>query len=897
MVFSDYILRMSRERGQLHRAFNSAVNLIEVILLTAAIALSAATGAVAQTAVQPSGSGTAGDPYLVANLSNLYWIAEDSTRWGYDYVQSADINAAETSTWSGGGWITIGDGIVKFTGTYDGQGFTIDSLYINRSASYQALFGSTDGAEIDSVGVTNVNITVTSGGQSAGGLIAYSYNTVVRNCYSTGSVSCAGSWAGGLAAEIHSSSFFNNDYTTCNVNGNGSLSDYVGGFVGDNEGSTISGCYSEGSVSASGNYVGGLVGYLQAFSVTAINNSYCTGSVRGHVDVGGLVGWNYNSTVSSSYSTGVVSAISGSSSNLGGLVGANSGTVSNCFWDTTTSGQSTSAGGTGESTAAMKTESTFLGAGWDFHIIWAINNGYPYLINLRTYAEQATNVTRSTATMNGLVNPENDTLTVAFQYGTTSGVYTNSTASSPGTVSGTGVGTVSASLTGLTSGTIYYYRVMAVSSSPADTFLSGERSFMTISNIAGNVLLFNPANSDYVSVPDDSSLDFTANYTIEAWIRPTSFTSLGGIVSKYNSNNSNGYFLRLTGSTPYTGIDFDGVVTASGILTAGTWYHIAAVDSSGTHILYVNGAKVPLTGTAITVQSNTDPLTIGLDYLPAPRYFDGEISEVRIWNIARSQPQIQSTMNSTLMGTEAGLAAYWQLDGSGTNETAYEDVGGQNGTLNNFTFSGDGWVPSTDLSLPVQATDFVATTDNSSVTLSWKTQSEVDIAGFVVKRQLSGLSTWQLAGSYTTDNSLAGLGTSSSGRSYSFTDDKVISGETYIYKIQSVSTNGITEDLSTLSVTVDVPKTYALYQNFPNPFNPSTTIRFDLKEQSTVMLDIYNVLGQRVMERSYGTMNAGKFNEVVNMDGFASGVYFYRVVAEGIRGDSFVAIKKMLELK
>jgi hypothetical protein len=202
-----------------------------------------------------------------------------------------------------------------------------------------------------------------------------------------------------------------------------------------------------------------------------------------------------------------------------------------------------------------------------------------------------------------------------------------------------------------------------------------------------------------------------------------------------------------------------------------------------------------------------------------------------------------------------------------------------------------------DNSLGVQATDFTASADVGSVTLSWKTQSEVNNAGFNILREEPGPSSFKLISSYMSNDSLGGLGTSSVGRSYDFTDDKVISGDTYLYRIQSVSTNGTTKDLSTLSVTVDVPKSYALYQNYPNPFNPSTTIRFDLKEQSTVAIGVYNVLGQKVLTENYGSMNAGRYNEVVNMDRFASGVYFYRIDAAGSDGQKFVSIKKMVLMK
>ena len=204
-----------------------------------------------------------------------------------------------------------------------------------------------------------------------------------------------------------------------------------------------------------------------------------------------------------------------------------------------------------------------------------------------------------------------------------------------------------------------------------------------------------------------------------------------------------------------------------------------------------------------------------------------------------------------------------------------------------------------DLSLPVQATDFLAKSDIGSVTLSWKTQSEVNNAGFNVLREDPNTAVFKLIASYISYNSLKGMGTSTTGRAYDFTDNKVTSGATYNYKIQSVATDGTTKDLTTLSVTVtvDVPKDYALYQNYPNPFNPSTTIRFDLKEASMVTLEIYNVLGQRVEYWNYGVMEAGRYDQVVNMDRLSSGVYYYHIDAVGSDGQRFVQVKKLVLMK
>jgi hypothetical protein len=119
-----------------------------------------------------------------------------------------------------------------------------------------------------------------------------------------------------------------------------------------------------------------------------VRDSYSTGSVNGDRWVGGLVGSNYKSTVSNSYSSGSVTG----GSWVGGLVGENAGTVDNSFWDTETSGQATSDGGTGKTTAEMHDIATFSGAGWNIiavaspstrnsAYIWNIVNGqtYPFL--------------------------------------------------------------------------------------------------------------------------------------------------------------------------------------------------------------------------------------------------------------------------------------------------------------------------------------------------------------------------------------------------------------------------------------------------------------------------------------------------------------------------------------
>ena len=142
-------------------------------------------------------------------------------------------------------------------------------------------------------------------------------------------------------------------------------------------------------------------------------------------------------------------------------------------------------------------------------------------------------------------------------------------------------------------------------------------------------------NNDYILIPDHASLDLTETYTLEAWIFRESFSWLAGIISKYHTNAANGYMLRLTHQSPYTGLGIDEVVTSTGVLNSNQWYHIAAVNNGGDRTLYINGSEYTLSGAPLNVVANNDPLRIGSDY--ASRYFDGRIDEIRIWDISRNQ--------------------------------------------------------------------------------------------------------------------------------------------------------------------------------------------------------------------------------------------------------------------
>ena len=95
-----------------------------------------------------------------------------------------------------------------------------------------------------------------------------------------------------------------------------------------------------------------------------------------------------------------------------------------------------------------------------------------------------------------------------------------------------------------------------------------------------------------------------------------------------------------------------------------------------------------------------------------------------------------------------------------------------------------------------------------------------------------------------------------------------------------------------------LPNEFALNQNYPNPFNPSTTLKFALKEKAITTLEIFNILGESVRTVVDESLGAGFYNYRIDMDGYASGMYFYKLTATSEAGAQlYNSMKKMILLQ
>ena len=347
-------------------------------------------------------------------------LPADQVCEGYELSNSLDFDTDGDDTadsgdtyWnSGAGWEPIG-GVSgsAYTGDFDGQTFTISNLYIDRTTgNYAGLFAKLDGTSqtIENVRLVNVDVTLTPSTGSnvyVGGLAGdVGSGVTVEDSYTTGRVragestttrvthtSASGtSYVGGLVGI--SSAAIISSYSLANVSGYATgtvtqIENQVGGLVGRSSG-TVDASYASGNVTAdtvaqnngraiAGGLVGRTQGAVQASyargDVSAAYDATATTSVTGYARAGGLVG-HQAGNVTASFSTGAPTATGDGTLNAGGLVGFHgSGTTTNSYWDTATSGITTTGQGTGKTTSQLQTPTAYGAQSTDIYKDWNLN--------------------------------------------------------------------------------------------------------------------------------------------------------------------------------------------------------------------------------------------------------------------------------------------------------------------------------------------------------------------------------------------------------------------------------------------------------------------------------------------------------------------------------------------
>ncbi|RPI75715.1 MAG: T9SS C-terminal target domain-containing protein, partial [Ignavibacteriales bacterium] len=195
------------------------------------------------------------------------------------------------------------------------------------------------------------------------------------------------------------------------------------------------------------------------------------------------------------------------------------------------------------------------------------------------------------------------------------------------------------------------------------------------------------------------------------------------------------------------------------------------------------------------------------------------------------------------------------------------------------------WNQTLPFVIPVELSSFTASVIGTDITLTWTTASETNNSGFEIERISTGEEKWEKIG-FT-----AGFGTTTEAKSYSFTDGNVSTG-VYKYRLKQVDFDGTFEYSGEVEVEVITPAEYSMEQNYPNPFNPKTQISFNLPEAGLVKLEVYNLLGQKVIELINQEIESGYHSIDFNANELSSSIYVYTISA-----NNFVSSKKMILMK
>ncbi len=212
---------------------------------------------------------------------------------------------------------------------------------------------------------------------------------------------------------------------------------------------------------------------------------------------------------------------------------------------------------------------------------------------------------------------------------------------------------------------------------------------------------------------------------------------------------------------------------------------------------------------------------------------------------------------------------------------------------------------SNDAALPVELSSFISNQNGNNIILNWITATEVNNYGFSVERKYI-LSPKDFSSQNESGDSfynweeigfINGHGNSNSPKNYSFIDNPA-KGGVVKYRLKQIDTDGSFEYSDEIEIVFDKAYKYSLGQNHPNPFNPTTMLNYTVKNDSKVVIEIYNSLGQKIVELFNGTQGSGNHSVTWNATRFSSGTYFARFTATSLSNqETFSDVKKLLLLK
>lgn len=865
---------------------------------------------------------------------------------GYAYYSKIPSNTNEpsgntddnwTKMWEAvKGWDPIGDNNSPFHGNFDGGGYIISNLYINRGATvidtvdndnepdggenFVGLFGyvtngftddnasNTSDIYIEKVGLTNVNIT---GKRGTGALIGKvdlpNINNgklvITENCYvSGGSVTGFGA-TGGLVgannsqrkqvvpiirycwADVKVSSTHSTNEALNSGDNNNPYNIKYGGLVGCNENGITQDSYALGNVSG-GDRVGGVAGCSIG---GAIFRSYATGNVTQNIGsstwqggYGPITGRVEGKLPPGLGGTNAIGALEQSyyldSATISSTVNSNAGVNENSF-------------GTSQSSTQLTNATSY--PNWD-SAVWDFTTDYPTLQSSpKSIFYFKSQTSGNFSTVASWVNSETESGT--YEESVLKPDYTNSY-----------------SIKVLSDDTITLQ-------SPNDAFISSttvegkliinDGATLNVENKVGDDLIIASGGeleiTGTMNIGQSASLIGQAGSTIR--FNGSSAQSVAsGISSAYNIiiDNTNGVTLP-------DNISIEGTLTVS----SGTYTGASNVAIDGLNSPNIKHLSWPTTDFNIANYSASTSLSSSLYPNKIKRSWNisGNINDENeanrqktitfYWNAEDDNNYNWLNPSKTPIlfdgGVKVGEATDFQISSNEDIRSAtftYAFPQAEKASRGDFTIGLDD-----DETLPVQLSSFdVFNTNSSNVMVQWISQSESDLDGYRLYRNNEN----SLQNSHMLDVFFPGTNTSQT-QTYSHIDNTISVNGIYYYWIKMLDYDGsssfygpaIIEVEDDFNNSVDIPLTTGLVSIYPNPFNPTTSIRYSLDSNSLTEIKIYNVRGQLVKTFDLGMQTTG-FHKLVwnakddNGNKLPSGVYFSRMKA-----NNKIDTKKIILLK
>lgn len=372
--------------------------------------------------------------------------------------------------------------------------------------------------------------------------------------------------------------------------------------------------------------------------------------------------------------------------------------------------------------------------------------------------------------------------------------------------------------------------------------------------------------NDHVTIPDDNTLDISTAITLEAWVYATKNTGIQNVISKSSMGTNTGYIFPRTdngwaNAVVYLHIAGGWRTVSVPYPSLNNWHHLAATYDGSMIRVYVNGVQQAAVARTGTIAVNANPLTLG-NQPGYSEYFGGAADELRIWNVARSQAQIQADMYRELdPTTQTGLVSYYTFyhgipeGNNGGLLSVFDQKGNNNGTITNLALSGasSNFVAQNVgmVVLPLNWKDFTLKKQGQNIALQWSTSNEQNTKDFIIQHSTDG-ATWSDIGT------ISAAGNSTIVRHYGYLHSSPAAGINF-YRILQKDLDNLGSYSEIRSIRLEKTEKSLVIVSTANG-----AVQFRLNRPRVVRL--YSIDGKLLRQKRSGT-------EPATITGIAKGIY------------------------